>query len=69
YGKTAIGRHYGFLDVTIGPVPGRAPIWRATIRQAWIDPAWATDPAVPPLGGYYDAEVPAARYEIEQAVP
>ena len=31
--------------------------------------AWATDPAVPPLGGYYDAEVPTARYEIEQAVP
>ncbi len=69
YGKTAIGRHYGFLDVTIDRVPGRAHIWRTTIRQAWIDPAWATDPAVPPLGGYYDAEVPTARYEIEQTVP
>lgn len=69
YGNTAIGQHYGFLDITIGPASGQARIWRATIRQAWIDPSWAKAPAVPPLGGYYDAEVPTARYEIEKAAP
>lgn len=65
---TTIGRHYGFLDVTIQAAADRAAVWRASIRQTWIDPAWAQDPTRAPLGGYYDAETPDARYDIEKTI-
>ena len=38
-----IGRHYGFLDVSIFQDPADPSVWKATFRQAWIDPNWADD--------------------------
>ena len=69
YENSPLGRHYGFLDVTIAPDPASPGTWKATIRQAWIDPDWATNPALDPLGGYYDAVHPEAFYEVSVTVP
>ena len=67
YADTSIGRHYGFLVVDI--LPGDGDTWTASFRQAWIDPAAANDPAVDPLGGYYDEVDPAAYFQAVAEVP
>jgi hypothetical protein len=65
YRDSAIGRHYSFLVVNIFPVNDT---WKATFRQAWINPAWADDRFISPLGGYYDETNPEAYYEVEYAM-
>lgn len=67
YAHSSIGRHYGFLVVDIAP--GDAGSWNASFRQAWIDPAAAHDPAVDPLGGYYDQIDAAAYFEATVDAP
>lgn len=69
YDSSPIGRHYGFLDVTIAPDPASPGRWKATLRKAWIDPGWASNPALSPLGGYYDAVHPEAFFEVTVTVP
>ena len=69
YTDSTIGRHYGFVLVEIFADPGDPGTWKATFRQVWINPAWAGDRALDPLGGYYDDADPAAYYEATWSPP
>ena len=69
YADSRIGRHYGFLDVRISPVPGNEKQWKATFRQAWIDPRWAGNRQVNPIGGYYDEAHREAYFEAVAEAP
>ncbi|HEX9724132.1 MAG TPA: hypothetical protein VGC53_07595 [Vicinamibacteria bacterium] len=60
YSDSTLGRHYGFLVVDISPHPDDPNTWKATFRQARLDPAWAEDRSPDPLGGYYHDTDPAA---------
>ena len=68
YSDSVTGRHYGFLEVNIFPDVDDQSTWTATFRQAWINPAWANDTSLDPLGGYYDETNPEAYFEAVYSI-
>ncbi|MCB1763866.1 MAG: metallophosphoesterase, partial [Gammaproteobacteria bacterium] len=63
---SAEGRHYGLLLADISAQVDDT--WKASFDLAWINPAWANDTNLDPVGGYYSDTDPTAYFEAIKPV-